>query len=108
MRTRQHVFDEAFVTGNVNEAKTEVFQLEIGKAEVDRNAASFFFRKTVGIGSGQSAHERALSVIDMTRGADNQGRHNHRLRRLFCEYLLVEINVLRYHEIGRASCRERV
>ncbi len=75
VRSGQHVFDEAFVTGNVDETEAQIVEFEIGKAEIDRDAASFFFRKAVGIDAGQSAHEGALSVIDVTGGADDQRRH---------------------------------
>jgi hypothetical protein len=72
VRSRQHIFDKPLVTGNIDEPDTQIIQLEIGEAEVDRDAASFFFRKTIGIGAGQSAHESALAVIDVTGGADYQ------------------------------------
>src|SRR6185436_19094165 len=57
VRSRQHVLYEALVTGNVDEPDAQIIKLKIGKAEIDRDAATFFFRKTIGIGAGQSAHE---------------------------------------------------
>ncbi len=72
MRSRQHVFDKALVTGNVDEPNAQIIQLEIGKAEIDSDAATFFFRKTIGIDTGQSAHESALAMIDVTGSADDQ------------------------------------
>ena len=71
VRTGQHVLDQPFMTGHVNKTQAQITQLEIGKAEVDRNATSFFFRKAVGIDAGQSADEGALAVIDMTCSADD-------------------------------------
>src|SRR5829696_9290330 len=96
------------MAGNVNEAKAQIVEVEVGEAEVDGDAASFFFRKTIRIDAGQSTHQGALSVIDVTCGADNQGRHvSHRLHRLFRNDLLVKINVLRNYDIGpvTSDCR---
>src|SRR5215213_8922852 len=103
VRSSQHVFDETFVTGNVDEADAQIVQLEIGKAEIDSDAATFFFRKTIGIDAGQSAYESALAVIDVTGGADNQRNHSHRLHGLLCDDLFVEIDVLRNHDVGAVT-----
>jgi hypothetical protein len=79
VRSGEHVLYETFVTRNVDKSDAQIIQLEIGKAEIDGDAATFFFRKAIGIGAGQSAHKGALAVIDMTGGADNQRMRNHRL-----------------------------
>src|SRR5258705_2725622 len=49
MRACEHVFDKAFMTWNVDEPERDVFKLEISKAQVDRDAASLFFRKAIRI-----------------------------------------------------------
>ena len=72
VRSGEHVFDEAFVPGNVDKTDAQIVQLEIGKAEIDRDAATFFFRKSIGIDAGQSAHKSALAVINVTGSADDQ------------------------------------
>ena len=71
MRSGQHVFDEPFMAGYVDEAKTQIAELEVGKAEIDRDATSFLFGKSIGIDAGESAHECALSVIDVTCRAND-------------------------------------
>jgi len=70
------------VTRHVDKADAQIVELEIGKAEIDRDAATFFFRKTIGIRAGQSAHECTLAVINVTGGADNQGMRNHGFTRI--------------------------
>jgi hypothetical protein len=60
------------VTGNVDEPDAQIIQLEIGKTEIDRDTASFFFRKSIGIDAGQSTDESALAVINVTGGANDQ------------------------------------
>ena len=43
--------------------------------ELDRDAARLLFLQPVGIGAGQRFNERALAVIDVARGADDDGKH---------------------------------
>ena len=55
--TGEHVVDKAFVAGHVDEAQRRcvccgrvgVFVLQVSKAKINRHAAPFFFRQTVGI-----------------------------------------------------------
>jgi hypothetical protein len=70
MRSRQHVSDEPFVTGNVNKAEPEAIQLQIGETESDRDPATLFFRKPIRISACEGSDERAFPVIDMTSRAD--------------------------------------
>jgi hypothetical protein len=70
VRSRQHVSDETFVTGNVNKTEPEAIQLQIGETEIDRDPASFFFRKPVRISACEGSDERAFPVIDMACRAD--------------------------------------
>jgi hypothetical protein len=75
VRACQHVFDETFVTGNVDETDTEIIELEIGEAEIDGDTASFLFRQAVRIRARERAHHRALSVLDMACCPDDERRH---------------------------------
>ena len=79
MCSSEHVLNETLVTRNVDEADAQIIQLEIGKAEIDRDAPTFFFGKSIGIDARQGAHESALAVIDVTGGADYQRMRNHGL-----------------------------
>jgi hypothetical protein len=72
MCPREHVFDEAFVAGNVNETDFEIFELEISEPEIDRNAATLFFRKPIGICPRKGAYQRAFTVIYVAGGANDE------------------------------------
>jgi hypothetical protein len=72
MCAREHVFDEAFVAGNVNETDFEIVELEIRETEIDRNAATLFFRKAIGIRPRKSAYERTFSVIYVAGRANDE------------------------------------
>ena len=78
-----HVFHEILVAGNVDDAErvsrggvgrcwARIFQFEPGEAEFDRDAARFFFRQSIGIDPGQRLDERALAMIDMAGGGENE------------------------------------
>ena len=71
----QHVADEAFVTRYVDERQHGVLLCGVGEAEVDGDAALFLLAQPVGIGAGQRQDERALAMIDMTGGADDDMLH---------------------------------
>ncbi len=63
----QHVLDEALVAGDVHEAKADGGrQLQVGKAQVDGDAAALLFLQAVGVDSGERLHQRRLAMIDMT------------------------------------------
>ena len=71
---RQHVVDEAFMAGHIDEAEHRTVGIrQIGEAEIDRDAARLLFRQPVGLDAGQRAHQRGLAVIDMAGGADDHG-----------------------------------
>jgi hypothetical protein len=57
------------VTGNIDKPEFKIVELEVGKAEIDGDAATFFFRKSVRIGAGKRADEGALSVVYVPCGA---------------------------------------
>ena len=71
----QHVFYKTFMPRNVNKAHAYVAEIEIGKTQIDRYAATFFFRESVGIFSGERLNKRTLAVVDMTCCADDDGTH---------------------------------
>jgi hypothetical protein len=71
MGPSQHILDEAFMTGNVDEADAQVTELEICETEVDGDAASLLFRQPIRIATGQRPHQSALSMIDVTGRADD-------------------------------------
>ena len=78
--SRQHVAHEALMTGHIDEAQPQVlsrrcFQIEVGEANVDGDPAPFFFFQAIGIGAGQRAHQRALSVVNVARGPHDDGLH---------------------------------
>ncbi len=64
----EHVLDETLVAGDVDE--TDV--AEMSEAEVDGDAAAFFFLKTVGVDAGEGSDERCLAVIDVSCCADDE------------------------------------
>ncbi len=68
----QHVVHEFLVPRHVDEAEHgAVRRRQIGKAEIDGNAARLFFLQPVGIDAGERANERGLAVIDMAGGSDD-------------------------------------
>ena len=52
-------------------------QIQFGETELNRDLPRFFFRQAVGISSSQRFHQRALPVVHVTRGGDDEmpGRH---------------------------------
>ena len=63
---------EVFVTGHIDEAEYRaVRRRQIGKTEIDGNAARLFFLQAVSIYAGQRPHQRSLAVIDVAGGPDD-------------------------------------
>ena len=70
--TGQHVAHEALVSGHVDEADHIAgVGLAVSEAEVDGNAALFFFRQAVGVDARQRFDQRGLAVIDVSRRGDD-------------------------------------
>ena len=74
-----HVLDEVLVARHVDDAQTKGRrrrrrgrQLQVGKAEIDGDAARLLFRQAIGIGAGQRLDQRALAVIDVAGGGDDE------------------------------------
>jgi hypothetical protein len=53
------------MAGDVDEADVA----EVGEAEVDGDAAAFFFFESIGVDSGEGSYQRSLTVIDVSGGA---------------------------------------
>jgi hypothetical protein len=69
------------VARHVDEADGRVVvQAQIGKADVDGDAAFLFLLQPVGVDAGQGLDQRRLAVIDVPGGPDDDVRH----RPLFC------------------------
>ena len=60
---------------HVNECEVDVARLQMREAKIDSDAARLFFLQAIRIGAGQCAHERALSMVDVTSRADDNGTH---------------------------------
>ena len=52
-RTGEHVLYESFMAGHIDKADAVLAKVKLCKTEVDGYPAFFFFRKAVGIGTGQ-------------------------------------------------------
>ena len=50
-------------------------QIGVREAELDGDAARFLFLQPVGVGAGQRLDQRALAVVDVTGGADQDRAH---------------------------------
>ena len=75
VRAGEHVADEALVPGHVDDAGARAAgEVQVGEAQVDRDAALLLLLQAVGVLTGERADERGLAVIDVTRGADDD-RH---------------------------------
>ena len=52
-----------------------VSQIEMGKTEINGDAAPFLFLQAIGINPGKGLDQRGFAVIDVTGGADDDGVH---------------------------------
>src|SRR5207245_10372149 len=70
----EHVADEPLVPGHVDDARAHAFRpVEVGEAEIDRDAALLLLLQTVGVLPGERADERRLAVVDVPRRPDDEG-----------------------------------
>jgi hypothetical protein len=67
----EHVPYKPFVTRHIDEPDAYVTEIEVGKAKVDRDAASLLIRQSIRIDPRQRVNKRALAVIDMTSRAND-------------------------------------
>ena len=77
LRAGHHRPDELLVAGHVDEREDDAVPRRVGEAEVDGDAALLLLGETVGIGAGQGFHQRALAVVDVPGGADENARTVH-------------------------------
>ena len=72
VRAGEHVADEALVARDVDDARPgAVREIEVGEAEIDRDAALFLLLEPVGVLPGERLDEARLAVIDVAGGADD-------------------------------------
>ena len=72
----EHVLDEALVAGDIDEAQAQGgCEFEVREAEIDGDAAAFFFFQAVGVDAGERLDERGLAVIDVAGRADDDVLH---------------------------------
>ena len=68
---RQHVAHKTLVTRHIHKAdEFAVGQRQIGKTQINRNAACLFLRQAVSVYAGERFHQQGLAVIDMASGGD--------------------------------------
>ena len=71
-RAGEHVVQKAFVPRHVHDARfRSTLENQVREPKVERHPAQLLFRPTIGIGPRESGDESRLSVIDMTRRADD-------------------------------------
>jgi hypothetical protein len=73
----EHVLDEPFVSGHVHERERELVGGPVGEPEVDGDAAGLLLLQPIRVGAGEGEHQRALAVIDVTGGADDDVPRRH-------------------------------
>ena len=74
-----HGAHEGFVARHVDHAEAAArAELEGREAELDGDAPRLLLGETVGVDSRQRAHQRGLAVVDVARGAEDQGLGAHR------------------------------
>lgn len=70
--TGEHVAQKTNVSGNVDEADALAgWQHRMGEAEVDGEPASLLFGKAIWVGARKRQNQRALAVVNVTRGGNN-------------------------------------
>jgi hypothetical protein len=78
VRSGEHVFHEAFVAGYIYESKVRIANGEIGKTNINGDAAFLLFFQAVGVDARQSSDERGLAVVNVAGGADDDAFHETR------------------------------
>ena len=62
------------MAGHIDEADSHlVTQVEMRKAQIDGNSAPFLFSPAVRVGAGQGHDQSGLAVVDVARGAHDDG-----------------------------------
>jgi len=74
VRPGEHVFDEPLVPRDIDNPRLRaVGKIEVGKSQINRNAALFFFLEPIRILSGQRFDQAGFPLIDLAGGADDVG-----------------------------------
>src|SRR4051794_15278684 len=78
--TGEHVAYEALMAGDVDETQTQGLatwrrQFQMGETDIDSDAASLLFFQAIGIDASEGLDQRGLSVVDVSRGTDDDGLH---------------------------------
>lgn len=69
-----HGFDEALMTGDIDEAGVETgAEIKMGEAEFDGDAAALFFGEAIGVHTGECPDEGGFSVIYVSGGSEDNG-----------------------------------
>src|SRR5688572_18921656 len=69
---REHGAHERLVAGHVHDSDDlTVGKLQWREAEIDRDAAAFFFRKTIRVDASERVDEGGLAVIDVSGGTED-------------------------------------
>ena len=72
----EHVLDEAFVAGNVDDAEAAAAgQVEGRESEVKGDTAFLLLPQAVGVSAGKGLDESGLSVVDMSGSAEDDVFH---------------------------------
>ena len=75
-RAGEHILDEFFMSRHIDDARLRaVVKVEVGKAQLDRNAALLFLDQPVGVNARERLDKKRLSVVYMARGADDNVFH---------------------------------
>src|SRR6476661_2981295 len=70
--SRKHVAYEALVSWHVDKSyELAAGHRKVGKTEIDRNAAGFFFGQAIRVDAGQCFHEQRFAVVDMACGCND-------------------------------------
>ncbi len=74
--TRQHVPDEPFVAGNIDNAEENVFPgLVLGEPEVHGDPAFLLLLQPVGIHPREGLHQSCLAMVDVPGRAQDESTH---------------------------------
>src|SRR5205807_10544292 len=74
VRTREHVFDEPFVSRDIDDSRLRhIGKVQMSKAQIDGDPALLFLLQPVRILSHQCFDQTGLPVIDVAGGADDVG-----------------------------------
>ena len=72
----EHVLDEPFMTGYVDDAEAvAVGKVQGREPEVERDAALFLFLQAVGVRAGEGLDQGRFPVVDMSGSAENDVFH---------------------------------